>query len=310
MPDLLSHYGVAYLALRRWIRPHEVLWVLFGALSPDLGWILRRSLSGLFHADALALSPWIIPWHTPWTQAWVALALAFWTRHPARTFACLAGGVLTHFLLDAAQTRFGNGLVFGYPFHLGEVSWRLFWPEDPANFATAAAGLIVMAVLLLRPGARPTPGPSRALPPVVLRLAVTAGALALVVATALSTPARLVEANVYAMGFLDDPEAFTGRTVALDRTRVVAERPPTIEAPGHRRFVLAGVPPPALRVGQVVSVVGTYRAGAIHVERLHRHLERLRSALSYLGLLLLTALLVRERLRPRSGAPGPATAPR
>ena len=91
MPDLLSHYAVAHLAVQRWRRPVAVLFLL-GTLLPDL---LTRPLYILWPQTY-----WLVmPLHTPVGFAimgWMIAAL-FPNGERRSVFWALLLGALLHF---------------------------------------------------------------------------------------------------------------------------------------------------------------------------------------------------------------------
>lgn len=313
MPDLLSHFAGGYAALRWLSGRRDLVWVLTGTLLPDLNWIARRILAGPFGLDPVPLSLWLIPWHTPWAQLFVALAIGAFCARPLRVILLLQGAAWTHFLLDAAQTRYGNGMVFLYPFVLMETSWGWFWPEDAISHLLAWSGLALMVTLLVRGRPRGDPAVMAASAGAALRatedagprktgarsrprrgrLVLALGCVAVIVASAAATRTALTRANVYMLGLVQKPAAYEGARVGIDRTQVVAERPPQVEPLDRGRLTLVGADD--LRMGETVSVLGTFRDGTIVVEHLHRHQERWRSGYSLLGLALFGLVLLRRR---------------
>ncbi len=333
MPDLLTHLGTSYIALRGTTRRDRLILILLGGALPDLAWIVRRAVTTIFAVDPVALSTWLIPWHTPFVLLAVTAAIAAFARRPWSTWGILYAAVLLHHLLDAAQTRFGNGVLWLYPVSLRETTWSLFWPESLFNHLLAILSLLLLLGLAFdrfdRPGpvagptgdppARPRPAevtvvnaPDRPRLPAAAFLRrplpwlLAAGCAAIVMTTVAATRERLIESNVYGMQLVTRPDRFEGRPVALDRDRIIGVEPLEVEAFNGRRFHLeyAGgthggdaVAATALAVGDVVSLRGDYGDGVIRVRELHRHQEGLRDLYSYLGCALLAVLLVRRRRR-------------
>ncbi|MCS3700168.1 hypothetical protein GGQ20_001477 [Salinibacter ruber] len=65
------------------------------------------------------------------------LAQRFW-----KTFAVLGGNAVLHLVLDATQTKWGNGVNFLAPFSWDVRNWGLFWPESIPTYALTVLGLI------------------------------------------------------------------------------------------------------------------------------------------------------------------------
>jgi hypothetical protein len=308
MPDLLTHLGTSYAALRGTAGRDRLGAILLGGFLPDLAWIARRAIEGLTDADPVALSAWLIPWHTPFVMLFVTAAAAAFARRPWSTFGILFAAVLVHHAFDAAQTRYGSGVLWLYPASLRETSWGLFWPESAANHLLAVASLFLLLGLAFgridrrQSGAVAGPAPAAGFSGISpgspvrrpLPWLVAAACAAIVVPTAAATRERLIESNVYGMRLAARPETLEGRQVALDRDRIASLAPLEVEAFNGRRFGLADAGG-GLAVGDVVSIRGGYEGGVIRVRDLHRHRERLRDLYSYLGLGLLAVLLRRPR---------------
>jgi len=301
MPDLLSHFGAGYLVSRWSVRRSDVPLILGGSLLPDVGWIARRALHGLFSTDSIALSVWLIPWHTPWVLLLGCATLALICRTPVRAFSILYGVSWVHLLLDASQTRFGNGVLFLYPLSMRETSWHLFWPESPVNHALAIGSFILLLGLLfglvdgpLTVGWAPSRASEGGQPSRRRRLFLSLIFVLAAVATVSLTRARLVEENVFNLRFVTDPSAFEGRRIALDRSLVVGDAPPRLRTFNGRQFLLTG--DLDVNPGDTISLEGTYGGGRIAVQRYHKHQEELRSLYSLVGLTMYGGLEVARRI--------------
>jgi hypothetical protein len=316
MPDLLSHLGAGAVIMKGMTRRADLGCVLLGSILPDLGWMARRALAAGADFNPVVVSQWVIPWHTPWTMLWVCGALLSVSVVGRRGAAIVWVAALVHCLLDGAQTRYGDGVLFFYPFSLRQFSWRLFWPESPFNHALAIGSGLLLAVLLLR-RSPPLPPPAAADPGVVARRRGTmrwgAAGLILVVPlfSAWLTRDRLLRANVSGLGLATAPAAWAGQVVGIDRDEVVGVDPLRVRMPAGTEFFIDGADrfpdAPVLSVGDTISVLGICRDGRIVATDLHRHREWIRSGYSFaalLGLLIWTWPRRGRALAPGTGALG------
>ena len=145
MPNTLAHFGIQVLTSRAILRKADPLWVLTGCVIPDVPWILQRFIqsSGLT-LDWYDLRIYTIIQASLFCSVFLCGALALVSRHPRRVFAILTGNVIAHLLLDAMQTKWGNGVHLFAP-----VSWTLwnagwFWPESLVTYSLTALGLVTV----------------------------------------------------------------------------------------------------------------------------------------------------------------------
>ena len=142
MPNTLAHIGVQFLVARTLIRSADVKWIWASCIIPDLPWILQRALRAtLPDVSAYEVRLYAIAQSSFAVCLILSIALAIWSVRPARVFAILGLGCLTHLLLDSLQTKWANGVHLFAPVSWDLLNFGLFWPEDAITFALTAFGV-------------------------------------------------------------------------------------------------------------------------------------------------------------------------
>lgn len=302
MPNLLAHFAFQGVVARAVLPGADLRWVLLGTLLPDCAWILHR----LLRASPLEIDPYDLRLYAV-AQASLAVclvlasALALLARSPRRAFAILSSGSLLHLLLDASETKWGNGVHLFAPF-----SWRiwnagLYWPESLPIVALTLFGLgwVVWAWLY-------SPGDS--VPLELRRGRLRFLATALLVFAYFILPVVLLEgaeeADAHFVKTLRDHEGRVGRRVEFDR--VVYERTPSggrLSTWDRETLRVAGGGPES---SGLVSVRGRFAdSGTLEIQEFHLHAGRTRDVASYAGLLVLAGVwLGWGRRQSRRGTPG------
>ena len=146
MPNTLAHIGIQALATRGLFKRAEAEWIFLGCIIPDVPWILHRTL----HWVSLGLDPYDLRLYAI-AQSSLAVslllcaALAIVSVSPRRIFGVLAFGSLLHLLLDATQTKLGNGVHLFAPLSWELLNFGLYWPESAPTYLLTALGLAVLA---------------------------------------------------------------------------------------------------------------------------------------------------------------------
>lgn len=297
MPNTLAHLGVHALVSRLgWSQSERAWrdrdlwgWVWLGAVIPDLPWILQRGVRAAMPAiPALDLRLYAIVQSALIFCLIAAAAAAVLSRHPWRAFGVLAVGAVVHLLLDASQTKWGNGVILFAPVDWSVWTAALYWPEDwptAVLSASGAAGVLLAGVVAWQAGGpRPWRWPRG-------RAWAAATALALVYALGpFLLMGQAERSDPHFLATLRAVEARAGKPVAFDRSRVVvaADGQAVLYPWTREALVLTGV---ALPPGRwQISLRGRFEApGVIAVEALHRHRAGWREAATALGLILVLA---------------------
>ena len=145
MPDLVTHTALGYFVVRRWRHAAYAFLFLIGNMMPDL---MTRPFYIIYSPSFW----WVYPFHTP-----LGALVACWgitglfkkgDRRPV--FLAVAGGSMTHLVLDIFQKHAGMGYIWFSPFSWVFTDWGLFWPEDALNRLPVLLGAVAVVELSLR----------------------------------------------------------------------------------------------------------------------------------------------------------------
>ncbi len=289
MPNILAHVAVGGVLSRLAIPHVESKWIYAGCLIPDLPWILQRI--------AWSVDPGIDRYDLRlYATAQASLlgclvfcaALATLARSPARVFIVLALNSLAHLLLDACQTKWGNGVNLAAPFTWETLNLELFWPESLLTLLLTASGIGFMVVDALRHGVDPIrpgcPSTFRGLCAVLL------------IAAWLTLPIALArgayDENTHFVRVLRESGGRAGQPIEMDRVSLEHQSGSSCVTTFAREKILVSGSVPG--TDGLVSLKGTFASrGEIQVSELHLHLPGIRDAASTVGLgMILTYWLI------------------
>ena len=146
MPNTLAHFGIQIIASKAADRTAAVKWIAVGCIIPDIPWITQRLISFLAPGiDLLSLRVYCLIQASFFFCLICSAAIALVNRNSLRLFLVLGGNSLAHLLLDAAQTKWANGVHLFVPFNWQLSQFQLFWPESSVTIVLTAAGLIIVA---------------------------------------------------------------------------------------------------------------------------------------------------------------------
>jgi len=295
VPNTLAHFGVQGPLTRATGVHVDAKWILLGCVLPDVPWIARRGIAALAGGavDPVALRLYAIVQASLLFSLVLAGALALLSGRPRVVFGVLGAGALLHLLLDALQTKWGNGVHLLAPASWETLNVGLFWPESVATVALTLAGVGYLAWEWRRgPSARIplAPGPRGA-----------AGAL-LLAALYLGTPplffGGVLASGSHSLASLEEVEERPGRTVELDRVGYTpgraGEGSGTLTVTGGELRAAGRLPdgPATISVRGVFADRRTLRVTDYHV-----HEAGGRALASGLGLALLAAAWARDLAR-------------
>lgn len=299
LPNTLAHLGVQTPVTRALIRAPDPKWVYLGCVIPDLPWIGQRVISTLAPGtDLVALRLFAIAQSTLVVSLLLCGALALVSQAPRRIFAILSLNVFLHLLLDAMQTKWGNGVHL-----LAPISWEswnlgLFWPESATTIFLTISGLGIVGWTFWR-GVECPVGLSGDHP---IRFLVAAALLSAYGLLPWILLGGVKASDTHFLRTISSGAARAGREIAVDRGDLVRD------ATGDRlrlysgeEIAVVGRMPPR---SAVVSVRGRFRdAQTLEIEALHVHAGRLRNLGSYIGLILVVCAWLlpnRDAARARS----------
>lgn len=301
MPHTLAHIGAQTLGTRVLLRDAEGAWILAACVVPDVPWILNRVLDLLPGADPYALALYATAQACLLVSLVLCGALSALATAPRRAFAVLSLGTLLHLLLDALQTKFGNGVHLFAPFSWKLLHFDLFTPESLPTLLLTLLGAGALLWLWRVPPQRPIRWQRR-------RAALAGCLLLAYVLLPLVLRSGPERADAHSIATLRDRAARPGRSVSFDRNRYVRV------AGGHLLHTWAGED--LLLVGApigaegVVSLHGRFLdEGRVAVREAREHPPGLRDGASLVGLLAIGAYGLRAlRARP-AGVPVPVPGP-
>jgi hypothetical protein len=147
MPNTLAHLGIQGLATRSIIKKADLKWVFIGCIIPDIPWIFQRIIQFLFTGiDLYDLRLYATVQASLIFCLLLSLALALISKCVWRTFLILSINSLFHLLLDALQTKYGNGVNLLAPLSWKMTSFDLFWSESLPTYCLACFSLIYLIV--------------------------------------------------------------------------------------------------------------------------------------------------------------------
>ncbi|MGZ9157985.1 MAG: hypothetical protein ACXW36_03860 [Nitrospira sp.] len=293
MPNTLGHLGIQAIITRTLIKEADLKWIALGAIIPDIPWITQRLvLSAPITILAYDVRLYAIVQSSLVFSLILSAALAVVANQPTRTFAILSLGSAMHLILDAFETKWGNGVHFFAPLSWDLSNFGLFWPEDLITYLLSLSGLFYIGYAWKRLPVIPL---LIAWPP--LRHCLLSGVM---FAVYLLLPLPLMSgpeaADNHSVKTLREVSERAGRGVKIDR-------PFYRKQPDENRlriftgeeFKVQGLEPPS---SGTLSVKGRFvNRNTIEIVDYHAHPPGLRDAASYIGLALVIAVWSRALVR-------------
>jgi hypothetical protein len=292
MPNTLVHLGVQAVATRTVVLDPDIKWIALGCLIPDLPWIWQRVLQ----AVAPGLNPYDLRLYAIVQASFAGSlllcgAFAAISEKPRLVFSVLALNSFLHLLLDACETKWGNGVHLVAPFSWDLVNFGLFWPESLLIYLLTAFGVVYTVGRLRHAEVGPV-GLSFGSPKGILLALALLGAYYSVPLALLHGPQ---ERDNHSIKTLREKADRGGREVALDRS-LYLKRASGDVVRTFAREELRTVGKVATTTGHV-SIRGRFiDADTILVRDLHYNNARLRDWANYIGLLLVAVIWVRSLL--------------
>jgi hypothetical protein len=292
MPNTLGHLGVQAGLTRALIKDADLKWIALGAMIPDVPWIVQRlAWSAPIPIPAYDLRLYAIVQSSLFFSLVVSAALAVLARQPAPTFAILSLGSLLHLILDAMETKWGNGVHFFAPVSWRQSSFALFWPEGLITYLLSLAGVLSMIYAWKRLPVAPV---ILAWPPLgqcLLSALLFFGYLGLPFLL-MSGPQAADNHYVRTLRVVSER---AGRNVKIDRPYYRKQPDGKVRIFTGEEFDVRGLEPPS---SGTFSIQGRFVDGnTLEITEYHAHPPGVRDAASYIGLALVVAVWSRALVR-------------
>lgn len=144
MPNTLAHIGLQAPLTKLGLQTAPLQWIALGCIIPDIPWILQRILELSPATDLVSLRLYAIFQASLFSCCVLSLAFALLTRKTGFIFLILSTNSLAHLLLDACQTKWGNGVNLLLPFSWHSTNFAFFWPETPLSYLLTAIGVVAL----------------------------------------------------------------------------------------------------------------------------------------------------------------------
>jgi len=296
MPNTLAHLVVGVVTTKPILPKIDYKWIFLGAIIPDLPWIGQRLVRSVFpDLSSIDVRLYAAIQSALFASLLLCAAFALLSRTSLRVFAALSIGVIVHLLLDATQTKWGNGVLFFAPGHWEVLNLGLYWPEHWITVSITLLGAAVGVFALIKGSASQwdliVPGWSRFALIIVFLLAYACAPLPFL--------AVAERSNLHFANTLRQTEERVGRPIEVDRRNIEIDEAGVrlMHWTGENFFLHGTIPDDS----DVYSVKGKFiLPEAIEVTELHRHQAGLRDYASYVGLLLVMLVWVRALFQRRA----------
>jgi len=293
VPNTLAHLGIQALATQALVRNADLKWIYIGAIIPDLPWILQRIiLLGPVYFDPYDLRLYAITQASLMVCLIISLAFAALSTQFWRTFVILGSGSFLHLLLDALQIKWANGVHLLVPFDWRLLRFDFFWPESFPSYLLTTFGLLFVLFNWKQSVSTPLDLSARSTKRFVIALTLLVGYF-LLPFVLLKNPEK---ANNHFVKTLRSVHNRNGKFIELDRRPYVYHPAENILVTFiGEKLNVEGID---LDHSATVSIRGTFiTENRILVHNYHVHTPIFRSGASYLGLILVTTILVQAKIK-------------
>ena len=286
MPNMLAHFGIQGVLTRTALPNADFKIIFLGCLLPDVPWILQRLVFSFFpNIDVFTLRLYFITQASLFMTLILCGALATLSTSPRKVFTILALNSLLHLLLDALQSKWGNGVHLFAPFFWAQQNFEWFWPESLPTYALTLLGLGYVGWAW-----RKVINESPLLPDLSSRKVLLALGL---IGLYLALPMGLLdgprmENNSY-INTLRDTHKRIGHEIEFDRRPYIKMPQKNIlRSWTNEEFRILGQ---GLEQSGTVSIRGRFLdPSSIQVIEIHEHVWGFRDGSSYIGLVLLLTM--------------------
>lgn len=143
MPNTLAHIGINAILTRPLIKKADILLIYFGAIIPDIPWIVQRIVSfALPDLNPYDLRLYCVVQTTLFFSLIFSLAISLLLRESLKAFIILMIGAFLHLILDSLEKKWANGVHLFAPLNWDLFNAGLFWPENIIVQVLSILGLI------------------------------------------------------------------------------------------------------------------------------------------------------------------------
>jgi len=290
MPNTLVHIGLQGPASRLLMKGADPKWIYLGLLIPDLPWVLQRTVLALgIPVDLYSLRLFAIVQSSLALSLILSAAFATIATAPGRVFTLLGLNAVLHLLVDACETKWGNGVHLLAPISWKLVNFGIFWPESvPAHLLTIGGAVFVVWAFL-----RPASTVGLVSPPKAQgRGLAFVGLLGVYCALPIALMRGPEATDSHSVATLRDRAARPHRAVAFDRAGLFEDdgRLFLVTLAGEELQVSGGV---SSRSG-TISARGTFLdEHSVVLHEVHEHRGWPRELMSAIGLALIAATWLR-----------------
>jgi hypothetical protein len=288
MPNTLAHIGAQALPWKLLAPDTDIRWLAFGCIIPDLPWIAQRIVPYLVPTvDLINLKIYCMIQASLLFCLLISGAIALLASVSAPIFLILAGNSLLHLILDAAQTKWANGVHFLAPINWQLSQFHLFWPEHAIILILSLTGLATLLFFGIRDLGRPI-----LLAFSTMRVSLAAFLMALYLLLPFGLFEGPVQADNHYVATLKNYQDRIGRRVGFDRCRYDSASKQITIFTGEKLDAIGSLPQ---RDG-TISLIGHFTGGrTVFIDKLHVHRPG-RDFLSIVGLLLFALFLIRTTI--------------
>ncbi len=285
MPNTLAHIGAQALPWKLLAPDTDVKWLAFGCIIPDLPWIAQRIVPHLLPTvDLIDLKIYCMIQASLLFCLLMSGAIALLASASAPIFLILAGNSLLHLILDAAQTKWANGVHFLAPLNWQLSQFHLFWPEHVIILILSLAGLAALLFFGIRDLGRPI-----RLVFSTLRLSLAALLLALYLLLPLGLFEGPLQADNHYVATLKNYQDRIGRQVSFDRCLYDSASKQITIFTGEKLDAVGSLP----NRDSTISLIGRFTGTrTVFIDKLYVH-GPWRDLFSIVGLLLFGLFLFR-----------------
>ena len=293
MPNTFAHIGVQTLISRWLFGSVDVRWIWLGAIIPDIPWVLQRVVRVLDPGiDQLELRAYVVVQATLLFSVLLSAALSMLAQRKGQTFLVVMVGCLLHLLLDASQTKWGNGVQLFAPFDWTVMNFGWYWPESWITYGLTALGVLIALVswrvALTKPLELDVRTPTLILGLLLLGLYFAGPKLFL---------EQVFSADAHYINTMRHQDRL-GKPLAFDRRTFSGEHGQGAVTLYGEQIELEGVTFPGTKnatdqAEMTISIQGRFISDSrVLVSNCHLHHGQLRNALSLLGFLLVIGSLL------------------